>query len=218
MERKNASLFFVLRILSMRNSVISRSSRPFIAFLSSQIRAASSFPSRRSSLLVPLFLMLMAGYKTGVYANLSTLNAFLPSDLYKKWNIWCAQYASRCDYKHPMFAWQYSSSGRVSGIPGRIDMDQIYGLEPAPPVPKDKYHGTLPQLPHRGWFSSGDKGEQVERLQRFLNWYGQYGLVVDGEVGRKTINAVKMYQGREKLKVDGGFGPECLARAKIVRR
>lgn len=159
----------------------------------------------------------MANYKTGVYANLSTLNAYLPSDLYKKWPIWCAQYASRCDYKHTLYMWQYTSGGRVPGISGRIDMNYLYGYEPAP-VPKDKYHGTLPKIPKRGWFASGDKGEQVKLLQKFLNWYGQYGLAVDGEVGRKTINAVKMYQGREKLKVDGGFGPECLARAKIVRR
>lgn len=159
----------------------------------------------------------MAGYDTGVYANLSTLNAFLPSDLYKRWHIWCAQYASRCDYKHPLFAWQYSSSGRVSGIPGRIDMDRIYGPDPAP-APKDKYHGQLPKIPKRGWFASGDRGPEVLKLQKFLNWYGHYGLDEDAEVGRKTIAAVKMYQGREKLKVDGGFGPECLERAKTVRR
>ena len=159
----------------------------------------------------------MAGYKTGVYANLSTLTAFLPSDLYKRWSIWVAQYNSRCNYKHTHIMWQYSSSGRVSGIPGRVDMNWWYGYDPAP-VPKDVYHGLLPTLPHRGWFSSGDKGEQVKRLQRFLNWYGGYGLDVDGEVGRKTIYAVREYQGREKLKIDGAFGPECLARARIVRR
>ena len=159
----------------------------------------------------------MAGYKTGVYANLSTLNAFLPSDLYKRTLIWCAQYANRCDYKHDLYMWQYSSSGRVSGIPGRIDMDYLYGTDPKP-VPKDTYHGTLPKLPHRGWFSSGDKGEQVKLLQKFLNWYGHYGLDVDGEVGRKTIDAVRRYQGREKLKVDGAFGSECLKHARTVRR
>lgn len=159
----------------------------------------------------------MAGYKTGVYANLSTLNAFLPSEIYTRWPVWVAQYHSRCDYKHPHIMWQYSSSGKVSGIKGRIDMDWWYGYEPEP-VPKSTYKGQLPKLPKRGWFSSGDRGEEVKKLQKFLNWYGQYGLAVDGIVGRKTINAVKMYQGREKLKVDGGFGPESLARARVVMR
>lgn len=158
-----------------------------------------------------------AGYKCMVYANLSTLNAYLPSDLYKRWPIWVAQYNSKCNYKHPHVAWQYTSSGKVSGISGRIDMNWWYGSE-YKPEPVSPYRGDFPKLPHRGWFSSGDKGEEVKKLQQFLNWYGGYDLVVDGEVGRKTIDAVRQYQGREKLKVDGAFGSESLARARTVRR
>ena len=158
-----------------------------------------------------------AGYKCMVYANLSTLNAYLPSDLYTRWPIWVAQYNSKCNYKHPHIAWQYTSSGKISGISGRVDMNYWYGTE-YKPEPVSSYQGKLPTLPRRGWFSSGDKGEQVELLQKFLNWYGGYALVVDGEVGRKTIEAVRQYQGREKLRVDGCFGKESLKRAKIVRR
>lgn len=157
-----------------------------------------------------------AGYKTGVYANLSTLNAYLPSDLYKACQIWVAQYHSRCDYKHPYIMWQYSSSGSVKGISGRIDMNWWY--DEAEPVAKKSYMGSLPKLPHRGWFTSGDRGEEVKKLQKFLNWYGDYGLAVDAIVGRKTIEAVRRYQGREKLRIDGCFGRESLKRAGTVRR
>ena len=156
-----------------------------------------------------------AGYKVMVYANLSTLNGYLPSDLYKRCPIWVAQYNSKCNYKHDHIAWQYSSSGRVSGIDGRIDMNWWYGNDYTPP-PKTTYKGAFPKLPKRGWFSSGDRGEEVKKLQKFLNWYGGYGLVVDGIVGAKTIDAVRQYQGREKLKIDGSFGPESLKRAKVV--
>lgn len=161
-----------------------------------------------------------AGFTPMVYANLSTLTGYIASDLYKSWHIWVAQYAPKCQYKHPMYAWQYTSSGRVSGISGCIDMNRIYGQESiSKPVKKEKYPYALPVLPKRGWFTSGDKGEQVKRLQRFLNWYfGYEKLKVDGEVGRKTINAVKEYEGIEKLKVDGAFGKQCLARAKVVMR
>lgn len=152
-----------------------------------------------------------AGYEPMVYANLSTLNGFIASDIYKYWKIWVAQYHSRCDYKHPYYMWQYTSSGKVSGISGRVDLNIMYNQKPKP---KERYSGVLPKLPKRGWFSSGDKGQEVKRLQKFLNWYGDYGLSVDGEVGRKTIDAVKRYQGREKLTVDGAFGKDCLARAK----
>ena len=160
----------------------------------------------------------MGGYVPMVYANLSTLNAFIDNELSKRWKIWVAQYHSRCDYKHKYYMWQYSSSGRIPAISsGRIDMDYIY--PDGDPKPKGTaYPGKLPALPKRGWFSSGDKGEQVKLLQKFLNWYGDYGLAVDGIVGRKTITAVRYYQGREKLKIDGAFGTQCLKRAKVVQR
>lgn len=154
------------------------------------------------------------GFKTGVYANLSTLNGYLPSDLYKRWDIWVAQYNSKCNYKHKHKMWQYSSSGRVKGISGRIDMNYYYEVEEVKAI--SPYHGQFPTLPKRGWFTSGDRGEEVKKLQRFLNWYGGYGLEVDGIVGRKTIDAVRRYQGREKIKIDGCFGKESLKRAKVV--
>lgn len=161
-----------------------------------------------------------AGYIPMVYANLSTLTGYIASDLYKSWHIWVAQYAPKCQYKHPKYAWQYTSSGRVSGISGRIDMNYIYGQGAvSTPTKKELYPYTLPKLPKRGWFTNGDKGEQVKRLQAFLNWFmGYKRLAVDGEVGRKTMEAVREYEGIEKLKVDGLFGKKCLERAKVVRR
>ena len=162
--------------------------------------------------------ILNAGYTPMVYANLSTINAYIASDIYKSWHIWVAQYNSRCDYKHPYYMWQYTSGGRVNGIGGRIDMNYIYTATPKKKT--EKYPYTLPKLPKRGWFSSGDKGEQVRLLQQFLNWYfGYKRLAVDSEVGRKTINAVREYEGIEKLKpIDGLFGKKCLERAREVMR
>lgn len=159
-----------------------------------------------------------AGYRAGVYANLSTLNGYIADDLYKSWPIWVAQYAKKCDYRHPVYMWQYSSSGKVPGLSGRIDMNYIYNDDE--PTPQRKiYSGKLPTLPKRGWFTSGDKGQQVVLLQKFLNWYfGYQRLDPDGEVGRLTMNAVRDYERAEGLTVDGVFGSECLKRAKTVRR
>ena len=61
-------------------------------------------------------------------------------------------------------------------------------------------------------------GEQVRRLQKFLNWYGDYGLKVDGNCGEKTVKAIKMFQKAEKLTVDGKFGPKSLAAAKSIKK
>ena len=160
-----------------------------------------------------------AGYTPMVYANLSTLNGYIASNIYKDWLIWVAQYHSRCDYKHKAYAWQYTSSGHVPGISGRVDMNYVYGQEAiSTPSKEEKYPYELPKLPFRGWFTSGDKGDEVKKLQRFLQWYHQNNLTVDGICGSKTLEAVRKYQGREKLQIDGAFGKECLKRAKIVRR
>lgn len=83
---------------------------------------------------------------------------------------------------------------------------------------KKTYSKAFPKLPARGHFKLGDTGLQVERLQNFLNWYGNYGLKVDGILGEKTIAAVKKFQKAEKLTADGLFGSKSLAKAKTVKK
>lgn len=65
-----------------------------------------------------------AGFEPMVYANLSTLTGYIQEDIYKYWKIWVAQYHSTCQYKHPRYLWQYTSSGHVNGLSGRIDMNK----------------------------------------------------------------------------------------------
>ena len=85
-----------------------------------------------------------------------------------------------------------------------------------------KYSGTLPTLPEKEknqyYLEKGDKGDNVKLLQRFLNWYGNYGLVIDGDFGNKTLSAVKNYQSKEGLVVDGLFGSKCLKKASSIKK
>lgn len=81
-----------------------------------------------------------------------------------------------------------------------------------------KYTGTFPKLPKRGYFKRGDTGTQVKYLQRFLNWYGGYGLAVDGDLGPKTETAVGKFQSATGLVVDKKFGAKSLAKAKTVKK
>lgn len=158
-----------------------------------------------------------AGYTPMLYANLSTLNGYIASNVDKSWLVWVAQYHSQCDYRGQYYMWQYTSSGHVPGIDGRVDLNLVYGQEAvSAPSKKEKYPYQLPKLPKRGWFTSGDTGEEVKRLQRFLRWETGIKLAIDGEVGRKTINAVKQYQQNQGLEVDGCFGEKSLARAKML--
>lgn len=82
----------------------------------------------------------------------------------------------------------------------------------------EKYAGTFPKLPERGYFEDGDEGTQAKNLQKFLNWYGNYGLKVDGIIGEKTIAAVKKFQKAEDLTADGLFGGKSLAKAKTIKK
>lgn len=80
------------------------------------------------------------------------------------------------------------------------------------------YSGSFPRLPLRRYFKIGDKGKNVKRLQQFLNWAIDANLDVDGELGTKTFNAVKAFQKKYELKVDGLFGKDSLAKAKKIKR
>lgn len=66
-----------------------------------------------------------AGYWCGIYANLNWWNNYLPGlDRFTKW---IAQYNSLCEYTGAnKDIWQYSSTGRVAGIAGNVDMNECY--------------------------------------------------------------------------------------------
>lgn len=82
------------------------------------------------------------------------------------------------------------------------------------------YKGTYPVLPERGWFQMGDKGHQVELMQKLLIWAGydcgKYGA--DGDFGNSTRLAVVNFELDNDLTPDGGFGTKCLQKAKELKR
>ena len=69
-----------------------------------------------------------AGYKPGIYANLNWFNKILTDPVFKSgsWDHWIAQYNSQCHYTGNYSFWQYTSSGKVSGISGNVDMNYAY--------------------------------------------------------------------------------------------
>lgn len=157
-----------------------------------------------------------AGYTAGVYASTSWFTSKIGSlgSLRK----WVAQYNDRCTYFGSYDMWQYSSTETVPGFSGRRDVNKAYVMfDEKAPVRKG-YTGTFPKLPSRGYFKSGDKGTQVKYLQKLLNWLTGAGLVVDGIVGQKTINAVRTFQEDTGLVEDGLFGKNCLAKAKTIKK
>ena len=65
-------------------------------------------------------------------------------------------------------------------------------------------------LPDRGYFKKGDRDPEVKKIQSFLKKRGFYKSGVKGNYLTKTTAAVKKFQKKYGLKVDGKFGGECL--------
>ena len=66
-----------------------------------------------------------AGYTPGVYASLSWFNNKI-GNISASHTKWVAQYYKECQYKGAYDMWQYSSSGSVPGLSGKIDMNYWY--------------------------------------------------------------------------------------------
>ena len=100
-----------------------------------------------------------------------------------------------------------------------INLDYGEYVTPTNSKPR-KYQGGFPIIPPN--LKKGSRGSQVDRLQRFLNWYGDYGLVVDGIFGDKTRIAVFKFQQtvfyNDCTQWDGIFGKKSLEKAKAVKK
>lgn len=64
------------------------------------------------------------GYYTGVYSSTSSFNSYL-SGITARWCGWCADWRNKCYYTQPYVIWQKSSTGRVDGIIGFVDLDEF---------------------------------------------------------------------------------------------
>ena len=88
--------------------------------------------SKYADTVAPAFLnkMKALGGRGGVYANLNWWNHYLTGTAknYSASPFWIAQYNDTMDYKPAdrMGMWQYTSSGKVDGINGKVDMDKCY--------------------------------------------------------------------------------------------
>ena len=83
------------------------------------------------------------GYQAGIYASKNWFmnhidTSVLPDDIY----IWLAEYGDAVTYGGKYHMWQYTSSGRVLGIEGRVDLNLSF-LEPE--VKEELKYGNGPE-------------------------------------------------------------------------
>lgn len=66
------------------------------------------------------------GYTVGIYANKDWFTNYLTDSRFNNWTKWVAQYNTVCNYKGKYDMWQCSSTGRVPGISGNVDLNYSY--------------------------------------------------------------------------------------------
>lgn len=88
---------------------------------------------------------------------------------------------------------------KPDGVVGRNTWDTLFGPSP---LPKPSAVTPTPEMR----IGYGSSGKQVEQIQTRLGQLGYYTAVVDGKFGYATFTAVKAFQKRNSLKVDGVVG------------
>lgn len=87
-----------------------------------------------------------AGYFTGFYTSTWWVNNLLDMSVLSRYTLWLAQWADAVTYKGNYGIWQYSSTGRVNGIAGNVDMNYIYA-DFTTPIKRLGLNGFSPQEP-----------------------------------------------------------------------
>ena len=167
---------------------------------------ALSTKTRTDIVLKFLETVKATGRKVGLYSSTNFITTKLQADRLTAYPLWIAEYGSKLHYPGTVWAWQYTSKGRVSGIKGNVDCN----------------HGYFEQTKNTdsSLLRKGDQGSAVKLLQHRLNLVGNQ-LTVDGIWGVQTDTAVRNFQYKAGLTVDGIVGPKtqgALVREAILAR
>ena len=149
-----------------------------------------------------------AGYKSAPH-TMSTMVAWCRKHLKKASSLQNGDILTRTN--HVMVVVDIRGKKRVANA-HFLDHGGTYGI-----IEKVGKYTDIWRTDKLSYFSLGDEFTDMKYLKRFLNWYGNYNLK-GYTFGEKTLNAVKDFQTKEGLTVDGKFGEKCLKRAKETRK
>lgn len=136
-----------------------------------------------------------AGYWCGIYANENWYKTVIGSAL-DKYTKWVAKYSSKAPDVPNVDIWQYSSSGSVPGVSGRVDMNYCYrdlagetsGKATVQNVKGEKYMFQPQNV------LMGSQGASALLLQKILKGMGIYKGNLDADSGSQTVSAINAYQ------------------------
>ena len=147
-----------------------KAAKPYNPDMPYYIDLEDSALSKYADTVAAAFLNKMAtlGVRGGVYANLNWWNHYLTETAknYSASAFWIAQYNDTMDYKPAsrMGMWQYTSSGTVSGISGKVDRDKCYVAYWTLPPSAKRSVDTVAKEVIDGKWSSGDERKTLLTL------------------------------------------------------
>lgn len=117
------------------------------------------------------------GYYPGIYTNPDYINTYYGEAIFEVYDLWMAQHSSKANRDVRM--WQYSSSGKVPGISGGVDMNRCYFDYESVICKADSEDSSTPEayyMVQAGAFSSK---EQAEKTKAELVGHGYPALVLE---------------------------------------
>lgn len=88
----------------------------------------------------------LTGQDVGIYASKYWFTSILTDARFNSWLKWVAQYNSECTYSGAYVGWQYTSTGRVNGISGAVDISEFKDDFKAGATPAASVSSDLPDL------------------------------------------------------------------------
>lgn len=132
-----------------------------------------------------------AGYWAGIYSNKYWATSIISgAELGKRYTYWIAQYSSSCTYTGDYAIWQYSSSGKVNGINGNVDMNKMVkdiiqgGSSKPSPAPTKKSNEEIAREVISGAWGNGQ--DRKDRLTNAGYDYNAIQRIVNEKLGSHT--------------------------------
>lgn len=123
------------------------------------------------------------GYKVGIYANQNWLTNYIDTDRLNDYEIWIANYGNndgtlhQLNYKGRYQIHQYTSSGKVNGINGNVDMNVCYVdyLEGEKVQPSEPTQDKIDVI-----YQTYTNGRWQPNVKNTEDYAGVFGLTVTG--------------------------------------
>lgn len=129
------------------------------------------------------------GYKAGYYLNLDYSKNYIDESQLTAYRKWFARYVSTRQVN--CYLWQYSSSGKVNGISGNVDMNELIGVINSAPKTSKKTNAEIAQEVIEGKWGNGS--DRKKKLTQAGYDYDTIQSLVNKALGSKSKSTAQYY-------------------------